>query len=284
MLIIARWKRGGAVGEYVSEEVYPIMQGLDLYLTRGKAVSYNSKAFNQLKLNLMEYELYFNESRCENLDMVGTYRPYHFNKENFGLYIYAEMFGMYLFSIIRQTQMSLREAHTLALDSILTHVSFHYLIERYCILIDDVGNEQEGLYPFYKKKVYSQSWGTQECIEETLANAFVLKAYSQWDEGKKDYLQSLYVRQRDGYRQAYNLKSGQYRELFKALETQLKAPLKEISYSSEDGAVFKQKPNLYGFIHKNTPFRFMGLPVYLVNDCCKLEEFIRIVELLFPEI
>lgn len=271
-------------GEYVREEVYPIMQGLDLYLARGKAISYNSKAFNQLKLKLREYELYFNERRCENLDMVGTYRPYHFNKDNFGCYLYAEMFGMYLFSILRQTHMTLREAHTLALDSTLTHASLHYLIERYCILMDDVGNDNNGLYPTYKKKMYSQTWGTQECLEETLANAFVLKAYPQWDECNRNYIRSLFARQRDGYSQAHDLKHEHYQEFFKALERQLKGQMKGKGCNSEGNPAMNNKPSLYGFIHKNIPFRFMGLPIYLVNDCSKLEDFMCIVELLFPEI
>ncbi|HHY26620.1 MAG TPA: hypothetical protein GX523_07705, partial [Desulfitobacterium dehalogenans] len=203
------------------------MQGLDLYLTKGKAITCNSKSFNQLKLNLYEYELHFNERRCENFDMVGTYRPYHFNSEDFGLYLYAEMFGMYLLSILRQTSMTLREAHTLALDSVLTHVSFHYLIERYCILLDDVGKDSDGLYPAYKKKIYSQTWGTQECLEETLANAFVLTAHPHWTVRQKDYIQSLYARQREGYIQAHNLNTKHYRELYYILEEQLKAQGRE---------------------------------------------------------
>ncbi|WP_019850797.1 hypothetical protein [Desulfitobacterium sp. PCE1] len=260
------------------------MQGLDLYLTKGKAITCNSKSFNQLKLNLCEYELHFNERRCENFDMVGTYRPYHFNSEDFGLYLYAEMFGMYLLSILRQTSMTLREAHTLALDSVLTHVSFHYLIERYCILLDDVGKDSDGLYPAYKKKIYSQTWGTQECLEETLANAFVLTAHPHWTVRQKDYIQSLYARQREGYIQAHNLNTKHYRELYSILEEQLKAQRRENRKEASAGMPSKNTPSLYEFIHKNLPFRFIGLPVYLVNDCSKLEEFIHIVELLFPQI
>ncbi|MEL1135530.1 hypothetical protein AAC978_10120 [Desulfitobacterium sp. THU1] len=270
--------------EYVSEEVYPILQGQDLYLVKGKAISYNSKAFNQLKLDLREYELYFNEKRCENLDMVGTYRPCHFNKDSFGLYIYAEMFGMYLFSILRQTQMTLREAHTMALDSLLTHGSFHYLVERYCILIDDVGNESDGLYPTYKKKIYSQTWGTRDCLEETLANAFVFEAYPQWDEARKNYVQSLYARQRDGYHQACELEPEHYRELFQTLEGQIKAQGKGKGYDSEGNSKVSDIPTLYDFVYRNRLFRFIGLPVYLVNDCRNLEDFIHIIELLFPQI
>lgn len=257
-------------GEYVREEVYPILQGLDMYLKKGKAVSFNSKAFNQIKLNLREFELHFNESRCENLDLVGTYRPYHFNNEDFGLYIYAEMFGMYLLSIIKSTHMTLREAHTLALDSILTHGSFHYLLERYCILVDD-STEVEELYSVYKKKVYSQTWGTEECLEETLANAFVFKAHPLWDKRHRDFIRALYVRQRAGYQQAHNLNAKKYTEHFQTLESQLRVPK-------------EQTPSLQEYIHKNIPFRYIGLPVYLVNDCRRLEDFMHIVEVLFPHI
>lgn len=266
------------MGEYVSEDVYPILQGMDLYLTKGKAVSFNSKAFNQLKIDLREFEHHFGERRSENLDMVGTYRPYHFNKGNFGLYIYAEMFGMYILSIIRQTRMTLREAHTLALDSILTHGSFHYLLERYCLLIHEVAIDEEGLYPIYKKKIYSQTWGTKECLEETLANAYVFQAYPHWDYRQKDFLGSLYSRQRSGYKEAQALISEdlvEYREIFQTLEGQIRVLSKD---------KLKSNPSLYEYAHKSIPFRFMGLPVYLVNDCKKIEDFISIVQLLFPQI
>jgi len=259
--------------------VYPILQGLDLYLAKGKAISFNSKDFNLVKASLYEYEYHFNDKRCENLDMVGTYRPYHYNRGDFGLFIYAEMFGMYLLSIVRQTRMSLREAHTLALDSVLTHGSFHYLLERYCILVDDVSKDEEGLYAAYKKNIYSQTWGTQDCIEETLANAFVFKSYPHWPESKKDYIISLYRRQREGYIQASDLEFHDYLELHEALERQIKG---QSIHKTQCFDKTQSTPNLYEFMHMNNPFRFMGLPVYLVNDCKRQEDFIRIVQLLFP--
>lgn len=260
------------LGEYVREEVYPIMQGQDLYFTKGTIISSNSATFNNLKLSLREYENYFNMRRCENCDMIGTYRPYHFNQGDFGLYIYAEMFGMYLLSILCQTTLNLREAHTLALDSVLTHGSFHYLVERYSILVkEDI--EKEDLYSAYKKKVYSQTWGTKECIEETLANAFVFKAYPRWEKGQHDYIKSFFARQRAGYSEAQDLSSVAYYQLLNDLEIMIRNQGKG-----------RDNPPLKEFIDRNTPFRFIGLPVYLVNDCQKLEDFFRIVELLFPQI
>lgn len=261
------------IGDYVSEEVYPIHLGLELYLTKGKAISANSTAFNKLKLSLRDFEEYFNERRWEHFDIVGTYRPYHFNNENFGLYIYAEMFGMYLLSIIKHYGLTLRESHTLALDSILTHGSFHYLIERYCTLVDNSTDEEERLYSIYKKKIYSKTWGTRECLEETLANDFVLRANPLWDERYIKSTRSLYARQRGGYREALELNPESYRKLLLTLERQIKDQREGRNY-----------PTLYDFININIPFRFIGLPVYLVNDCKKKEEFIQIVELLFPNI
>lgn len=260
--------RWGNLGDFIREEVYPINLGLDLYFSKGHVISANSLPFNQLKLKLREFEYYFNNRRCEHLDLVGTYRPYHFNQENFGLYIYAHMFGMYLLSILNNSRLTLRESHTLALDSILTHGSFHYLIERYCTLMDGSQVDGEKLYTIYKKEIYSQVWGTQKCIEETLANAFVLEAYPSWDKRYKDYLRYFYSRQREGYFQACHLKHEDYRELLQILELQL---------TQERG-----EPSLFEFIQMNIPFRYLGLPVYLVNDCEDIEVFLSIVQVLFP--
>ena len=255
---------------------------MELYFAKGQVVSANSIAFNQVKLKLREFEYYFNERRCENLDLVGTYRPYHFNDDKFGLYIYVQMFGMYLLSILKNSSLSLRESHTLALDSILTHGSFHYLIERFCTLRDNSQIGEEKLYSIYKKRIYCQVWGTQECFEETLANAFVFESNPSWDRRHLDYIRSLYSRQREGYFQGCQLKSEDYQELLQILENQLIGEKEDRNLKGN----IKQdnQPSLYDFIHTNIPFRYLGLPVYLVNDCEKLEDFMNIVQILFPQI
>lgn len=259
--------------EYIKEESYPILQGRDLYLPKRAIKSFNSGSFNHLKLSLREYGKSFNEIRCENFDIIATYRPYHFNGEDFGLYLYSEMFSMFVLSIIQRTHMSLRDAHTLALDSILTHGSFHYLIERYATLSESLLNTQRPkIYPTYKRDIYSNVWGTTECIEETLANTFILKAHPLWSKTQREAIEYIIRRQREGYCQAVGLCTDKYEDLYDQLEGQI---VKESPRNS---------PKLSEYINANLPFRMIGLPVYLVNDCTVFEDFEQIIEVLFPQL
>lgn len=225
--------------------------------------------FNRLKLNLREYERIFNDHRCENFDMIATYRPYHFNGEEFGLYIYAEMFSMLVLSILQRTSMGLRDSHTLALDSILTHGSFHYLIERYATLSEDTSVETPYIYPNYKRNIYSHVWGTADCLEEILANALILKAHPSWSIMQRTYMEFLIYRQRDGYRQSLGVDKKNIQAITDSLEMQIVGRNRDI-------------PRLTEYIEANIPFRLFGLPVYLVNDCKGIDDFERIVEMLFP--
>ena len=257
----------------MKEEAYPILQWSDLYLPKRAIKSPNSLIFNRLKLSLRDYERIFNDFRCENFDMIATYRPYHFNREDFGLFIYSELFSMLVLSILQRTSMGLRDAHTLALDSILTHGSFHYLIERYATFSEDSSSvEAPRIYPNYKRNIYSQVWGTTDCFEETLANAFVLRANPMWSKIQRNYIEFLFTRQRDGYRQAIEVGKENSHGMFDQLETQI------VSHRP------RNIPRLSEYIEANIPFRLFRLPVYLVNDCNCPEDFDRIVEMLFPQL
>ena len=205
--------------------------------------------------------------------MIATYRPYHFNREDFGLFIYSELFSMLVLSILQRTSMGLRDAHTLALDSILTHGSFHYLIERYATFSEDSSSvEAPQIYPNYKRNIYSQVWGTTDCFEETLANAFVLRANPMWSKIQRNYIEFLFTRQRDGYRQAIEVGKENSHGMFDQLETQI------VSHRP------RNIPRLSEYIEANIPFRLFRLPVYLVNDCNCPEDFDGIVEMLFPQL
>jgi hypothetical protein len=259
----------------IKEETYPIFQFTELYLPKRTLRSPNSAVFNRLKLSLREYERVFTDWRCENLDMIGTYRPYHFNGGEFGLYIYIEMLSMLILSILERSELSLRDSHALALDAVLAHGAFHYLFERYATLKDSAPQDKAELYPNYKRNVYRKVWGTADCLEETLANDFVFRAFPSWDRPQKTYLEFLFARQRSGYCQAVACDKTAIQDMYVRLEESL---LDEVRTSD------KETPCLSEFIERNIPFRLMGLPVYLVNDCKNPETFERIIDILFPQL
>jgi hypothetical protein len=273
--------------EDIKEEAYPILQGRELYLPKRAIKSIHSLAYNRLKLNLKDYEKIFNDLRCEQFDMIATYRPYHFNGDDFGLYLYSEMFSMLVLSLIHRSSLGLRDSHTLALDSILTHGSFHYLIERYTTLVEIKTPQNQQVYSKYKRNIYSEVWGTTECYEETLANAFILKAHPFWEKKQRTIIEKLIGNQRDGYSQAIEIARENTQRIYDRLEEQLlDKSLETRDKYLRRGTMSSTKciPKLDEYIEGNTPFRLIGLPVYLVNDCKRTEDFERIIELFFPQI
>lgn len=266
--------------EYIKEETYPVLEGRELYLPKRAIKTSNSAAFNRLKLSLREFEKSFNDQRCENFDMIATYRPYHFNGNDFGLYLYVEMFTMLLLSILQHTVLTFREAHTLALDAVLTHGSFHYLLERYGTLAGGNSFQNQLIYLKYKKEVYLKHWGTAECYEETLANMLIYLSYPSWDQTQKGYIDFLVQRQREGYCQAQDVGQSNLRDLFSRLEDQV------LWNCSQDSLRVKrlQVPCLWDYIYTSIPFRFLGLPIYLVNDCAVPEDFNAIINMIFPQL
>lgn len=208
---------------------------------------------------------YFGEQRCENLDIVATYRPYHFNGHNFGVYIYVRYFTAFFLNILERTKLSLKESHTLALQCVLAHSAFHYLVERFAEYHASSG------YLNYKRDVYSHCWGTRECLEETLANNYVFQNHPEWINLKVRYVNQLYTLQRGGYVEAANSKELDLSRLYSKLEFQIKR-----KDESPDSHLLQM------WIKQNIPFDADQLPVYLVNDGFEDVEFEEILELLFP--
>lgn len=205
---------------------------------------------------------YFNALRCENLDMVATYRPYHFNGAEFGLYLYTHYFTAFLLDIMERTGLVFNEAHLFALECVQAHGAFHYLIERYASLMNTISS-----YPHYKREVYSPLWGTEECIEETLANAYLFQNHPEWEEKRLRYVHELFKKQRDGYAQAAYIKPKTITALYRQLESVIGG---------------RKKVSLEEWIGFRTPFCVDQLPIYLVNDCFKNSEFENAMEIVFP--
>lgn len=219
---------------------------------------------------------YFTDQRCENMDIVATYRPYHFNGADFGLYLYIRYFMAFLLNILETTKLSIGEAHAFSLECVQSHGAFHYLVEQFAERYDLHQTEfslerKHNIYQNYKREVYCQCWGTGECFEETLANAYVIQNHPEWDDLRITYLRQLYARQRGGYVQAAQLEVQDRSALYSHLENQI------IRSDEITGYLFLEQ-----WIKHKTPFNVEQLPIYLVNDGLEDSEFEKILELFFP--
>lgn len=254
------------------EESYAVPDWETLDLPKPALKRFRLKSLHRLKNTFNWCEEYFNERRCENLDMVATYRPYHFNGFEFGLYLYARYFTAFFLNILETTGLPLAETHKFSLEMVLAHGGFHYLVERYAEICSHSCPEPDLTlhllhYPRYKREVYSPSWGTEQCYEETLANAYLFQNHPDWDKQRLDYLRPFYARQRGGYAQAAELEAYSLSSLYSQLENQI----------GRQGAL-----SLEQWVRQNTPFSAEQLPVYLVNDGLEDAEFEKILEVLFP--
>jgi len=260
------------VKEEKSEECYAIPDWETLELPKPVLRRLRVKPLSWFKKNFNWADKYFNEQRCENFDMVATYRPYHFNGTEFGLYIYARFFAALLINILETTGLSLGKAHAFALECVQSHGAFHYLVERYaergtrsCFALGRTSALSH--YPRYKKEVYAPMWGTQDCIEETLANVYLFQNHPEWDEEKRRYVLQLYARQRDGYGQAAELEPNALSAYYTRLEK---------SIGGQGTQTLEQ------WIRLQTPFRADRFPIYLVNDDLENSKFEEILEIIFP--
>lgn len=249
------------VKEGTSEEGYAIPDWFTLELPKPTLRKLRTKPLAWFKNNFNWADEFFNEQRCENLDMVATYRPYHFNGSEFGLYVYTRYFVALLINIMEMTGLSFGRAHAFSLECIQSHGAFHNLIERYTEI------QPAAQYPCYKKEVYSQLWGTESCFEETLANAYIFQNNSELDELRIGYLRYLYGRQRDGYAQAAELEKDDISVLYSLLQNQIG---RQSAFSLEQ------------WIGQKTPFNSEQLPVYLVNEGLENSEIELVLEAFFP--
>jgi hypothetical protein len=253
------------VNSEISEMCYDVPDWQTLELSKPALNRLRDKSLPWFKEKLSWAEGYFNEQRCENLDMVATYRPYHFNGLKFGHYLYVRYFTALLLNILETTKLTLREAHTFALECVQAHGAFHYLVERFAERYAPLS------YLSYKREVYCHCWGTNECFEETLANVYVFQNHLEWDDSRANYLRQLYARQREGYVQAANYKELNLSVVYSQLEAQI---------ARQD--TFTNSSFLEQWIKEKTPFAADQLPIYLVNDGLKDSEFEDILELFFP--
>lgn len=244
------------------ERCYPIPNWEMLELPKPVLNRMRTKPLAWFQHKLSWGRNYFNTQRSENLDMVATYRPYHFNGSEFGLYLYVRYFTPFLLDIMERTGFAFNEAHRFALECVQAHGAFHNLVERYASLTNRISS-----YPRYKREIYSPLWGTKECIEETLANAYLFQNHPEWEDLKLHYVHQLFYKQRDGYAQAAWIKPSTVAFLYRELESLIGG---------------RKNQTLEEWIKHRTPFCVEQLPVYLVNDGFEDSEFEKAIEIVFP--
>lgn len=256
------------INEGIGEACYDVPDWETLELSKPALNFLRKKSLPWFKEKMSWAGECFSEQRCENIDMIATYRPYHFNGAEFGLYLYIRYFTAFLLNILEKTKLNIGEAHAFSLKCVQSHGAFHYLVEQFA----ERYASSHTYYLSYKRDVYCQCWGTGECFEETLANAYVLQNHPEWDNLRVSYLRQLYARQRGGYVQAAKLETADLSALYSQLEDQI------VRQDAPTGSLLLEQ-----WIKRKTPFNAEQLPIYLVNDGLADSEFEEILELFFPE-
>ena len=115
-----------------------------------------------------------------------------------------------------------------ALLYLYIHCLFHYLLENATSLMELI-SDNPSLYGTYLSNIYVSAFNTKACIEEALANRFMLQFASEYriDEG---YLKSKLLLQGEGYRNfksftGKNFQSGKRRLLSQIKYSKLEPPL-----------------------------------------------------------
>lgn len=152
-------------------------------------------------------------------DRCAWYQPIHFHGPAWGIYLYDECLvtvarGVY--ALLGAPPMTIQLAQALlraAFASLFLHEQYHHKIESLGLRLHVV--QQRSLYPGYFKNVYMNALGTDDLIEEGLANADSFRRldtdpYRTWLPGRvgaalRDYLRAAFQVAPPGYRLATNL-------------------------------------------------------------------------------
>lgn len=219
------------------------------------------------------HEEFFGEHNCKSIDFIAFYCPYHNHGENYGIYINALKFALFVVKVMDDTGYTFDEAKEFALDLILTHEMFHYLVEVYTTSIEyATGNFI--IYSNYNS-LYQKEWGTPACLEETLANHYYRMKNRNLDSTKSQFLAKFFFSQIDGYKQAAYVHPGNECRLLEDFEQQIITTRTVPLGLSQIRDIFMNLPL--------SKLSLANTPIYMVDDTCDSNQFVEIVEMIFPE-
>jgi len=265
-------------GSSLQSQGNPVPETENIYLVKKLEELYDSSQVRNFSVQMDElgkiipsYAEYYNQRFCETIDIIAYYRPYHFNLFKYGIYIDLQQFFLFTVWIMNSLNRSLEEAKKFALDIILTHERFHYIVELYASNFE-LETGSAGVYEEYKL-LYSKFWSTENCWEETLANYFVKMCHPFWDRAKMEFLAYFFERQLNGYRQANLITAQNIGLYFDWLERQILPERPSLNFS--------QILSLISVLPM-AQMSLDNLPVYLLDDTGNPEVFKMLMMLLFP--
>jgi hypothetical protein len=137
------------------------------------------------------------------VDFFCWYQSYHFlPRTNWGIHITQKAWlnmASKLYTECPSLMSKPLESVKAAFLYLYYHSLYHYLIENAVSILEIILNQKD-VYIKYFSNVYSQEFNSAKCIEESLANRYLLKRWSEHSLNKEFLIQIL-SNQGEGYKQ-----------------------------------------------------------------------------------
>ncbi|MFW6009481.1 MAG: hypothetical protein ACOCP8_09485 [archaeon] len=217
-------------------------------------------------------------------ESIAFYAPYHFYGDNFGIYIKSRQFLSLFKNIITKTSLNLKKAREFALDILLTHERFHYIVELYATILEHY--TKKNIYENYNYKFYVKNFRTKDCIEETLANYFILQNNPYLNMGKFNFLHSFFDRQPEGYKQAKKLNIINKDKFYYRLEKQITWRKNLFKFSQIQRTIIPlplaQFESVIGFKERKLTRKNLNIPIYILDNLSDDIEMRELLYMFFP--
>ncbi len=257
--------------------------------------SYNNKEYKQDIGKLKDIlGRYVTKQLYENIELekVAYYKSYHDYNFEYGIYFNFKVFTNYIISTESllnkraNSNLDYKTVRDICFEEVLQHERFHYLTELF-ITFEELASDNSLIYKNYMN-IYRNTFGTDDCLAETLANYFSKMWFIY--KGKKKYvgeLNTMFSSQAPGYRVAKDIDETNEIDKFNTFERQLKlgSPINNYFNAS---VMFKEISEFY--LKGRLPLAQLeinskiNIPIYIVNDGMKTDDFISLIKIVFPKI
>lgn len=237
---------------------------------------------------------YEREILCENIEIesIAYYKSYHDYNLKYGIYFKLKAFTEYIISTENllnrrgHSNLDYKAVRDICFDKVLQHERFHYLTELF-ITFEELASSNSLIYKDYRV-VYRDTFGTDDCLAEALANYFS----KMWfiNKGKKKYigeLNTMFSAQAPGYRVAKDIDETNEIDNFFQFEKQLKLVSRRNQYYNTCN-MFKEVSEFY--LKDRLPLAQLeinskiNIPIYIINDGMKASDFNKLLKIVFPKI
>ena len=203
-----------------------ILQGINFNWDNLDNINEVYKVSNNLNIPIKDSNLPEVEKK-----FAGWYQPYHFlPREKWGIHIrYSKWIE--ISSLLYKTCPNLHISKAASKAGILylyTHLLFHYIVENVASILEIITNSY-ALYKEYLNKIYCEFFNSSNCIEESLANYYLLEKSDNCHIDKNYLRQSLSL-QGDGYRDFANFTDQNFRLGIRSLLAQIKYGITRMSH------------------------------------------------------